>query len=428
METATDKKKLSLRIRFSKSAYLLVLMLISVGFFHFTPIAKFTNADICLVAFVFWLILGHFLYKPWNKWFSITLRKEYWPMLVIWLGVLISILPARTLYGQSFVASLIASRVMLCMVALPFLFIIHPSRSDIESAAKWFSVILLGFAILDALGIPIIDRSFFIDEENPKKLIDEDSFVMLLPGFQWVGIALFFCLDRLKKVFSTRNLLLSLFFFAAVFLLQNRTMLFTCAILFAYTFFSVKGRTPQQTAVIRYGTLLIIAVIIGVTIPQWIKLIQETSSQLGNDQYNRILAYNYFLFQACPSAIYYFTGTGFISAKTSSIMKDLMAAGIYNSDVGFIGLWNYYGVLPIIAIVAVAIMAMKKKNPTYLKVNAIFILVGGATIPCFDMPDKILWLCAFIYLVYDAQRTTAASASGRKVPTGCDQHPDLVGS
>ena len=428
METATDKKKLSLRIRFSKSAYLLVLMLISVGFFHFTPISKFTDGDICLVAFLLWLMVGHFIYKPWRKWFSITLRKEYWPICVIFLGVIISVLPAHSLYGQSFSTSFITSRVMITMIALPFLFVIKPTRFDIEKAAKWFSVILIIFATLDALNIPILDRNFFIDEENPKKLIDEDSFVMLLPGFHWVGISLFFCLDRLKKVFSARNLLLSLFFFAAVFLLQNRTMLFISAIFVAYTFFSVKGRTPQQTAVIRYGTLLIIAVIIGVTIPQWVKLIQETSSQLGNDQYNRILAYNYFLFQACPSAPYYFTGTGFISAKSSSIMKDLMNAGIYNSDVGFIGLWNYYGILPIIAIVAIAIMGLKKGTPLYIKFNALFILIGGATIACFNMPEKNLWLCAFIYLVYDAQRTTAAEASGPKVPTGCDQHPDLVGS
>jgi hypothetical protein len=167
-------------------------------------------------------------------------------------------------------------------------------------------------------------------------------------------------------------------------------MLFTCAVFFVYTFFTVKGKTPKQTAVIRYGTLLIIALIIGTTIPQWLKLFQETSSQLGDDQYNRILAYNYFLFQACPSAIYYFTGTGMISAHASSIMKDLMYAGIHNSDVGFVGLWNHYGILPVIATVIVAVKGLKKGSPLYLKFNALFILIGGATIACFNTPDKIL--------------------------------------
>lgn len=406
MESTVEKSGKHFRLGFSKSAYLVILMLISVNFFHFTPIVKYTDFDICLIAFLLWLILGHFLYKPWVKWLSLSFHKAYWPMYLFWLGVVISFFPARTLYGQSFLTSFVVSRNMLTLLALPFLFVIKPSRQDIEKAAKWFSVILLIFSILDALNIPIIDRSFFIDDERPHKLIEDDEFVMLLPGFQWIGISLFFCLDRLKKVFSTRNLLSSLFFFAAVFLLQNRTMLFTCAVLFVYTFFTVKGKTPKQTAVIRYGTLLIIAIIIGATIPQWLKLFQETSSQLGNDQYNRILAYNYFLFQACPSAPYYFTGTGMISAHASSIMKDLMNAGIHNSDVGFVGLWNHYGILPVIAVLIVAFKGLKKGSPLFLKFNALFILIGGATIACFNTPDKNLWLCAFIYLVFNESRTT----------------------
>ncbi len=410
MENATEKTRTTFRFGFSKSAYLLILMLISVNLFHFTPIAKYTDNDICLVAFLFWIVLGHFLYKPWNKWLSISIRKEYWPMLVIWLGVIISFLPSRSLYGQSFVSSFITSRAMLSMLALPILFVIQPSRRDIEKAAKWFSIILLVFAILDAMGIPILDRSFFIDEDHPKKLIDDDSFVMLLPGFHWVGISLFFCLDKLKKVFSTRNLVSSVFFFSAVFLLQNRTMLFISAVFFAYTFFTVTGKTSKQTAVIRYGTLLIVALIIGVTAPQWLKLFKETSSQLGNDDYNRLLAYNYFLFQACPGVIHYFTGMGLISAKTSSIMKDLMDAGIYNSDVGFVGLWNHYGILPIIAVLIVTLKALKKGMPLYLKFNALFILIGGATITCFNTPDKNLWLCVFIYLLFDSQQMRSGSA------------------
>ena len=80
-------------------------------------------------------------------------------------------------------------------------------------------------------------------------------------------------------------------------------------------------------------------------------------------------------------------------------MKDLMYAGIHNSDVGFVGLWNHYGILPVIATVIVAVKGLKKGSPLYLKFNALFILIGGATIACFNTPDKILWLCTFIYLV-----------------------------
>ena len=186
---------------------------------------------------------------------------------------------------------------------------------------------------------------------------------------------------------------------AAIFLIQNRTMLFISALLFAYTFLSIRGSTSRQTFIFRGSAVLLILVAVYVTIPQWGKLFSETASQLGNSDYNRILAYDYFLFRACPSPIYYFTGTGFISANANPVMQDLMKAGIYNSDVGFVGLWNYYGVLPLVAILLTVIHGLSKKAPSYVRFNAFFILIGGLTIACFDTMDKIVWLCLFIFLV-----------------------------
>lgn len=415
-------------LSFNKTAYLLVLMLISVNFFHFKPIAPITDNDTTLVLFLGWLLAGHFLYKPPTRYLTLTVKRYYWPIYLIGLGVLISFIPARVLYGQSFGMSFITSRVMLSLLALPFLAVVKPSWKEIEAAAKVFATLLALVAILDALGLPILDRTFFIDEERPRPLIDEDSYVMLLPGFHWNAIALFFSLDRLKTKFTTRNLLSSLYFFALIFLLQNRSMLFICAVLFAYTFFTLRGKTSTQTALFRFISILIVATGIGLTIPQWLKLFKETASQLSNDDYNRILAYNYFLFNACPNAIYYFTGTGLISAKVSSIMRDLMNSGIYNSDVGMIGLWNHYGILPVIAVFYVGIKALRTKGaPLFIKFNAIFILIGSATIACFNTIDKILWLCTFIYLVYEKPEAMAEQP-GREIPAGIQEYPDLAGS
>ena len=137
------------------------------------------------------------------------------------------------------------------------------------------------------------------------------------------------------------------------------------------------------------------------TLPQWIKLFTQTFTELGDDDYNRILAYNYFLFDACPSFVYYLTGTGFISANTTSLMQDLMAEGIYNSDVGFVGLWNFYGVLPIIAFVILIVKGLGRSKPYFVKFNAVLILVGSVTIACFNTMDKILWPCFYIFMLYN---------------------------
>ena len=376
-------------------------MLISVDFFHFTPIASLTGSDICLVLFLLWLFAAHFLYNPPEKFLGFTWKRYYWPLLLIGLGVLISFIPASILYGQSILQSLISSRIMLALLALPAIGTVRPNRKELEKAVIYFSVILLAFACLDALGLPLIDREFFISEMNPdKELIEEDSFVMLLPGFQFIVVALFFFLDRLKSGGNIYDLCGALFFIGAVFLLQNRTILFIAAVVFAYTFLTIQGNTRKQTYLYRALSVVLIGGMIATTIPHWIRLFTETASQLVDSDYNRILAYNYFLFQACPSWIYYLTGTGFISANASSIMQDLMAAGIYNSDVGLIGMWNYYGVLPLVAIFTAIVRGFHKQSPYYVKFNAFLILVGGLTIACFDTMDKILWLCLFFYMVF----------------------------
>lgn len=388
-------------LTFNKAVYVLVLMLISVDFFHFSPISAATKDDFCFFLFLGWLLVGHFLYKPRNKWLTLTFKKCYWPIYLIGIAILISFISAYAIYGQSPLTSLLASRRMLSLLALPILCVCKPKARDMEKAVVCFSVILMVLSIADAVGIPVIDRSFFIDDLKPnKKLIDEDSFVMLLPGFHWVAFALFFYLDRLKRRVSVRNLIGAVFFMVSIFIIQNRTMLFAAAIPFAYTFLTIKGDKKRITVLYRLLSLVMLVVVLAVSMPQWIKLITETTMQLGSDDYNRILAYNYFLFQACPGFVYYLTGMGFISAKVSPIMQDLMASGIYNSDVGFIGFWNYHGILPIIVFFILIVKGIKKGNPYYVRFNAFLILVGSLSIACFINMDKVLWFCMFVYLLY----------------------------
>lgn len=384
-----------------KSIYLLILMLISVNFFHFKPASSLTNQDVCLVLFFLWMLVGIVVYKPRKLFFSIVVKSWYWPIIPVWLGVFISFFAAKELYDQSFVTSFITSRKMLTMLVLPVLGVVKPKIKDLERATIWFSLILLAFAILDAIGVPIIDRSFFVLVFKPDmEVIDEDSFVMCLPGFHWVAMALFFYLHKLKKNLSVRNLAGCIFFISAIFLLQNRSMLAVSAVLFGYVLLTLKTNNKKQTIVFRSFSVILLLAMVAASMPQLIKLATETTTQLGSDDYNRILAYNYFLFEACPSFIYYLTGMGFISDKASSIMMDLMESGIFNSDVGFIGYWNYYGIIPIIAFCVLIYQALKKNTPFYVKANGLLILFGSITLSCFNLPDKILWLCMFIYMIY----------------------------
>ncbi|MDR9824674.1 hypothetical protein RCJ22_03525, partial [Vibrio sp. FNV 38] len=140
------------------------------------------------VLFLLWLLAGHFLYRPVREYATVTIKYYYSLLVLIWIGVLISFIPALLLYGQSFVMSAVTSRVMLSTLALPVIGMIKPGMKDFERAVVWFSLILLVLGILDAMGLPILDRSFFQKEDNPfHDHIDSDSFIYLLPGFHWVA-------------------------------------------------------------------------------------------------------------------------------------------------------------------------------------------------------------------------------------------------
>ena len=377
-------------------------MLISVNFFHLTPIAAFTTNDNCLILFLGWLLAGHFMYNTRDKYYTLTIRAYYWPLLLVWGGVFISFFAVKALYGQTFLTSFIASRTLVAFIALPVIGLVNPSMKDIEKAIVVFSIILLAFAIMDAVGIPVLNRMAYTDPDNPQELIDEDSFIMYLPGFHCLPIALFFFLDRLKKDgFNMRDFAWSVFFMAGIFLLQNRTILFATALIFAYVFLTIKGEDRRHTFYFRIGAMALVIGLVLITLPLWIRLFSQTFTDLGNDEYNRVMAYNYFLREACPSFIYYLTGTGFISANTNSILQDLMAEGIFNSDVGFIGFWNYYGILPIIAFVILIIKGLGRSKPYFVRFNAFLILAGSVTIACFNTMDKILWPCLYIFMLYN---------------------------
>ena len=321
-------------------------------------------------------------------------------MLAIWTGVLISFLPAWLIFGQPFMTSLITSRDMLSLLALPVILAINPSLKELESFSRTFSIILLSFAILDALGIPILSREFYIAEGRTEDvLIDEDSFVMILPGMQFVALSFIFALDSLRKCFSVRNLVETVFFFGAVFLLQNRTTLFAVSCIMVVALFTIKGLDRRRTKYIRVFSATLLVVALAITAPQWIKLVTQTRLELGNSDYNRILAYTYFLTSACPGLLYYFTGTGLISAKVSSHMKDLMAMGIYNSDVGLVGMWNHYGIIPVVAILVIVLSGLFGRSRTFLvRSNAFYMLVASFTIGIFVTVPNIMWLSVFVCL------------------------------
>ena len=76
-----------------------------------------------------------------------------------------------------------------------------------------------------------------------------------------------------------------------------------------------------------------------------------------------------------------------------------MELGIYNSDLGMIGYWNQYGIIPVITFLAYIWRSFRAKwCPFYVKATGFHLLACALTISYFGTPANILWFVVFYYL------------------------------
>lgn len=380
-----------------KSVYIFVLLLLSVNLWNLNFLSSFLTPDIQLALILLWLAFGILVYR--KNHFNAEWERYARPVLFILLGVFLSFLPARVYYGQGLMTSAIAARKMYILAALPCLLYIRPGMKDIKHACYWFSYCYLVVTLLDSLtpwDVTATKANWGSDPVSARHAyIEKPDFVHRLDGMEFLGMAFIFSLNDLSHKRDTSRFLNTFALLAFMFLIQNRTILLASAIVFVFFILQYKGR--KQLLWIGFG--LFLAVFIALTWEQWAGLFQETQEQLGSDDYNRVAAVTYFVTEACSSWWCYILGNGFLSAKATSHMQDMMELGIYNSDVGFIGLWNQFGIIPIIVLFYCVFRALFQKNICFtVRANALFILACSATHAYFGLVNTVVWLCLFLYM------------------------------
>ena len=95
----------------------------------------------------------------------------------------------------------------------------------------------------------------------------------------------------------------------------------------------------------------------------WIDIIQLSQDQLNDPDYNRNKSLYYYLFIYSPNLFCYIFGNGYPSGGNSplgNLMWDNFKEGIFSSDMGMIGMWTDYGIIPIITIYSVLFMILFK--------------------------------------------------------------------
>ncbi len=373
--------------------YLLFLYLLYVNFWDIKPFGNFSE-DTQLVLIVAYLIFGCIKYKRRPR---IKFDGKYNYLKWIFVGILLSMIPAYLFYGQPITQSLVTYRTQYLIFTIPALFVISPRFEEIVKSLFLFSFLLLGANLL----VKFNHSLFVISETKIEHLsmIGELNTLGRVGGIEYITIPFFYFLQQVKEKFTTKSMVKVLFLLFVMFIVENRSTLFPAILFTLYTFVFIKSKYKPIIwfAISAIGILFVLH-----NLDVFTSLIEETTEELGDQDYNRNKAWEYFIYMYSPHWLCYILGNGFLSAHYSPLMLLLMEEGIYNSDVGFIGYWNQFGIIPVIAIFTMYFSVLKSKNsyPFQMKLFVIYSIICGLTTIYYGQDVKILHLVLFYYLFY----------------------------
>lgn len=375
--------------RIGMSIDILVLMLLSTSFFELAPLQGFFAGN---NAFTFLVIYMAYMYI---RYMGLTFRqgimKHLIPLVWIFVSLLVSFIPAYLYYGQHLYHSLVVYRKSLVFLSLPLLLSIRPTLREMHLAFYAFGVL---FTIVSFLATYVY-QDWLIPAEGMEYVLQEDP-LKSMSGLIFMPTSLVFALDDYRRSRRRKYLYLSIFLYAVVFLVQNRTMILSSsAVVFAAAFFNTKARSRLVSSV------YLIFFILMVLLVGWdylSALMDETMGQLTDEDYNRVKAFNYFI-SPVNGELAFVWGNGFISGHVSSLMADLREEGIYNSDLGLIGLWNQFGLLFPLSVLYYQIQRLSHKSSFHVRAMALSMLLCALTMAYYFTYASILWLCFFYFLM-----------------------------
>lgn len=386
-------RKVSWGVRQKKRSYIEIwiffLLIFSVNFFDLLPISRVIGPNGPFTFYLLSLFLVFTFYR--RAWIrdSIDWLKPFW---WFYFGVFLSFIPALLYYNQSFIQSFFTNRRLFELVAFPILIALRPSEKELRIALYSFSVVFLLVTLIVTFLAP---EWVFFDEKHP--FLEEGDYVHVLPGIRHVSLAFIFALQRVIRDNNSHNMGWALFLFGILFLVLNRTSLFAAMVIVMFVIFSMKMSAQKLILLVVIAvTLLLFGVY---TSGQWGSLYQMTVDQLTNPEYNRIKALLYMFSTREP--LRYLLGDGFISANVNPIILVLQESGIYHSDVGFVGLWHMYGVIPVLTVLVMTLKGLLNRRKSFLvRASSIYILAGALTLSFFAFGETLLWLSIYLYMYY----------------------------
>lgn len=381
----------------NKSIYLLVAGILIDNFCGLRLFAL--QPDIALGLSFAWALFGLFYYKPNRRVGSPRVdtssnRRYVW---LIFLGVFLSMTSVYFYHNQSFVATFISQRQLYLFLYFFTLLRMAPSVREVFTFIRWYSLLSLGLWILS-----IINPYLFVrDDEQIAYLLSGESGDI---GFVSTTLAIvvlyyYFILEQAVAHFSVKGCCKVVFWLAFLILVQNRSMLFMALILSAYSILRIRSR--YRYALIVVSAIACVTVII-LTQDILLSLYEETVEQLSDLDYNRWNALRFFFTERDHYPLYCILFGNGTPAADSAYLHSLVQATefsrAYISDIGLLGNYFYYGLLPLGVIYFIIFKILQGGfAPYFLKLMAVHILLVP-TIFSISFGTNTLFFCLVMYL------------------------------
>ena len=223
--------------------------------------------------------------------------------------------------------------------------------------------------------LSLFEPHWFLSEETidkfSKRPDNSTDVLCYIPGFLFSILYLFYLLQSLSNNFSKKDWILVAAILGMFFIYQNRSTLIYLAVIMLYFMIKNRAEFGKRGRIVILLSILIVMVF-GFQYVRTVTnaLIGETQEQLDDDDYARKVAFQYYVFDYNKGSIIRALFGNGQPTKGSEYIEEMNEGhemGAHWSDLGFIGDWFLFGILPIIALLIMMFKVFRYPFPQYLK-------------------------------------------------------------
>ena len=380
-----------------KKIIILSIILFSVGLYQLRGLGIFVRLmDVMTVLLIIVHLILFILYGRLDQ----KVKKHFAvPIILLLAGIVISSLGAEYINNQSWGVTLYQQRHMYAFLFYFLLFYLAPKP-------KWIIDLLFYFGIAGGLFFVIQYVLYPTLITDAKIFLDRGTIRMNLPGTYFVNIGFFLSVDRFfatkKMKYGAGALLLFL-----VALLSGFRSILALYVLLTTGYLLVSKQVKHKALIF---SLYSVVVISGFFAFHGIIMEMKESAEREGSQgtsYIRVRAADYYLSMNDNNKIAYIIGNGEPSERSAygrRISLISLRYGYYLSDIGVVGLFFKYGLLPslIVFFIIFKVLFTKLDEKTvFIKLFFLFqLLVIFNSVTSFERLSGIIAVCLMLYL-YD---------------------------